>query len=547
MPITCQICNRKFEKQITNKHLKTHNISTVDYKHQFGRESLSSPEYKAQLSASRSGENNPMFGKTHTEESIAKSKARLSGRPAHNKNKPMDESQKQILRELTIARNAEWHEQGNHPLVGRVVSQDTRNKTSKSVIEYAKANPEEMALRAEKAIQTKRDNGYDFAFFKGRTHTEESIQKGLKTTKASRDARRLATHNRNVEIINSFGYQILDFDSDYWFYTLYCSACGKTFSTTIQNFHPAKQPTYQCQLCPSDVTGKSKAELELLSYISSLVGKSSVVSGDRSIIAPKELDILVPEKHLAIEYCGLNCHGEKPVDARFSSQGKNSKYHIGKMEACEAKGYDLITVFSDEWCDNPEIVKSIIQTKLGKNINRIFARKCDVRGIDAKQANAFLNENHIQGAGRSQVRYGLFYANSLVSVMTFMKGDTSHKGSEWEINRFASSLSTTVVGGASKLFKKFIEQYIPSKVVSFADRRYGKGSVYGTLGFTLVDSGSPGYWYIKGNTRFHRYKFAKHTLIKEGFDASKTEWEIMQERGYDRIWDCGHSKWIWTK
>lgn len=33
--------------------------------------------------------------------------------------------------------------------------------------------------------------------------------------------------------------------------------------------------------------------------------------------------------------------------------------------------------------------------------------------------------------------------------------------------------------------------------------------------------------------------------MKEGFDPNKTEREIMFERGFNRIWDCGNKKWVW--
>lgn len=36
-------------------------------------------------------------------------------------------------------------------------------------------------------------------------------------------------------------------------------------------------------------------------------------------------------------------------------------------------------------------------------------------------------------------------------------------------------------------------------------------------------------------------------MFKQKFpeaDMSKTEWEIMQDMGYDRIWDCGVTKWV---
>lgn len=35
----------------------------------------------------------------------------------------------------------------------------------------------------------------------------------------------------------------------------------------------------------------------------------------------------------------------------------------------------------------------------------------------------------------------------------------------------------------------------------------------------------------------------KHKLVKQGFDPLLTEQQIMDQRGYYRIWDCGSTKW----
>ena len=44
-----------------------------------------------------------------------------------------------------------------------------------------------------------------------------------------------------------------------------------------------------------------------------------------------------------------------------------------------------------------------------------------------------------------------------------------------------------------------------------------------------------------------RLGFQKHRLSKvlSSFDKNLSEWENMKLGGYDRIWDCGHSKWIY--
>jgi hypothetical protein len=67
------------------------------------------------------------------------------------------------------------------------------------------------------------------------------------------------------------------------------------------------------------------------------------------------------------------------------------------------------------------------------------------------------------------------------------------------------------------------------------------------VGFKDIKHLGPGYYYEKGNERFNRQGFMKSKLIKKYnlpfTDWSKTEWEIVQELGYDRTWDCGKIKW----
>ena len=103
------------------------------------------------------------------------------------------------------------------------------------------------------------------------------------------------------------------------------------------------------------------------------------------------------------------------------------------------------------------------------------------------------------------------------------------------------------MGGASKLFKFFIKKYEPKKVISYADRRYFNGKMYEKLGFNFIKETKPNYWYFKNNSMVleHRFKYRKDRLISEGFDQNKTEKEIMIERGYYRIYDCGNLKFVY--
>ena len=45
--------------------------------------------------------------------------------------------------------------------------------------------------------------------------------------------------------------------------------------------------------------------------------------------------------------------------------------------------------------------------------------------------------------------------------------------------------------------------------------------------------------------RLNRFRFRKSLLVKEGFDESKSEHDIMSERGFFRIYDCGTMVWKW--
>ena len=43
------------------------------------------------------------------------------------------------------------------------------------------------------------------------------------------------------------------------------------------------------------------------------------------------------------------------------------------------------------------------------------------------------------------------------------------------------------------------------------------------------------------------FKYRKNILVKQGFDKNKTEREIMKERKFHRIYDCGAMKFEWKK
>jgi GR25 family glycosyltransferase involved in LPS biosynthesis len=239
--------------------------------------------------------------------------------------------------------------------------------------------------------------------------------------------------------------------------------------------------------------------------------KNSVIKNFK--IENHELDIYIPEMNLAIEFNGLYWHSEL---------FKDKNYHYNKWKLCQDNTIRLVTICEDDWNLKQDIVKSIIKNKLGVNQNKIYARKCQIKEI--KSTKEFLDNNHLQGWCQSSVNLGLFYNNELVSLMTFGKKRMIMKGksqeNEYELLRFCNKLDTSVVGGASKLFKYFIDNYKPEQVISYANLDISNGNLYDKLGFKLEKYTGINYWWAKDGVKYHRSNFMKHKNVdpdKEGY------------------------------
>lgn len=277
---------------------------------------------------------------------------------------------------------------------------------------------------------------------------------------------------------------------------------------------------------------------------------------DRNEIKPKELDIWIPENKIAIECNPTSSHNSsKPM--YDSGEPMKYSYHQIKTNLCEEKGIRLIHIFGYEWNHKRSIIESIIRNALGKTENKIFARNCELKEVCYSDAKSFLVDNHRQGFANSSVRLGLYFEDELVSLMTFGSARRTigvNKNAEcWELVRFCNKLNTSVVGGASKLFKRFVAQFDPSDIISFSDRAHTTGNLYTTLGFSERGRSAPGYVWVNSNTdiAYNRVNAQKHNLKKflndDNIDLTKTEAQIMEEHGFVRVYDSGVITWQWNK
>jgi len=293
-------------------------------------------------------------------------------------------------------------------------------------------------------------------------------------------------------------------------------------------------------------TWESKGELEIKEFLENL-GLSVSKNKNRKLLDGKEIDLVIDDFKICIEYNGLYYHTEK--------MGKNSNYHLNKTLSCNEIGYSLIHIFEDEWINSKELVKNKLKHLLNKNNGiRIGARKTIIKQIHKNIKGDFLNKNHIQGNDKSNIFYGAYYNNELIGVMTFnsKRNMTKSKDGEYELSRFCVNSSYIVSGLASKLLKQFINDYKPKSIISFADRRWTSNSnnnLYTKLGFNLISIVKPKYYYynskINKYKRYHKFAFGKNNLKKRypNIDLSKSEKQITEELGFDKIWDCGLFKY----
>jgi len=299
------------------------------------------------------------------------------------------------------------------------------------------------------------------------------------------------------------------------------------------------------QGCPKCFGKTSKNEKEVLDFIKSFYDKE-IIENSREFFKDNdvkyELDIFIPEFNLGIEYNGNFWHSEQ-------QKGKN--YHFDKYKASVDRNIELLNIYSHQWINQKEIIKSIIKTKLGLFDKIIYARKCKIKIIDKELEKHFLNENHLQGYVYSTICFGLFYENELISLMSF--GESRFEKDKLELLRLVTKINTKAIGGSEKLFKHFLKsEFFNKDLITYSSNDHFSGKIYEKLGFKYLGFVEPSYYYFhlkEESLIYSRQMFQKHKLKDKliNFDENLTEYENMLRNGYDRVWNAGNKKFIYEK
>ena len=220
----------------------------------------------------------------------------------------------------------------------------------------------------------------------------------------------------------------------------------------------------------------------------------------------------------------------------------DKNYHFNKLKNANDSGYDMFCVW--DWDDMEKIVNFF------KNKQTVYARETIIKEVSEKECNEFLNQYHFQNTCRGQsIRLGLYKDDQLLEIMTFGKPRYNSKF-QYELLRLCSKPGFVIVGGASKLFKYFLDNYKPESIISYCDLAKFSGKVYESLGMKRFGESRPScHWY---NIKTHQH-ITDNLLRQRGADQllgtkdgkGTSNKEIMIREGFVEVYDCGQATYVW--
>lgn len=312
----------------------------------------------------------------------------------------------------------------------------------------------------------------------------------------------------------------------------FCKSCSNEETIPVVTFnYRQKNFGNPCSECGNFKGPWSNGEKELLDDIRAFYGGEILTN--KKIIPPYTIDIFIPEFNLAIEYNGLFWHSEK-------AGGKDKNYHYKKTKLCLENGIRLLHIFENEYKESKTIIVEKIKNIIGLSQKGPGARKIKIKPISFLEGNQFLNNYHIQGGVPGSRFLGGFNKDQLISVLAFRLIN-----GVFDITRYANDFQTHP--GLFSKFLKYIENNFElEKVITFADLRYSYGDLYKKTGFIEESILGPGYYYTDYTSLYHKFNYRKESIRRKfNVDTSnKTERELMEEFGFDRVWDSGKIKFI---
>ena len=136
---------------------------------------------------------------------------------------------------------------------------------------------------------------------------------------------------------------------------------GHLYRANVRNLLRGLAPCRECY-------PRSQREFQLQEFIASIYS-GPMVRGDRRLIAPREVDVHLPELKLAMEFNGSYWHSDAQL---LKSKGVSAlEYHGDKVERCKERGVRLLFIWESEWMSRRDEVEAALKTVVsGGEVNR---------------------------------------------------------------------------------------------------------------------------------------------------------------------------------
>lgn len=227
-----------------------------------------------------------------------------------------------------------------------------------------------------------------------------------------------------------------------------------------------------------------------------------------------------------------------------------SDYHYNKLKLARDNGFRCVMIW--DW-DNYSKIPYLLE----ENKQQLYARKCEVKQITREECHNFFESYHLQGdtvKNKNNIYIWLYYNNELVECMSFWL-PRYNKNYEREILRLCTHKDYRVVWWADKIFKHFLELTNANSVISYCDMSKFDWKVYEQLGFKLLKWNKPSkHWYNEKEVESRKHITDNllrqrwyDQIFGESYGKGTNNDELMKQRGYVEIYDCGQATFIWTK
>lgn len=265
--------------------------------------------------------------------------------------------------------------------------------------------------------------------------------------------------------------------------------------------------------CPYCFSASSKGESEVAEFVKSL--GVNIELRNRKVIKPYELDIYALEEKIAIEYNGLYWHD-------YDHVGDDS--HQNKWEMCQRVGIDLITVWEDDWQTKQNLVKHIIQEKLGfPNSAIVDPNKVHIKEVSLNVSKKFFNKYGIPKECESSFAMAAYAEGKVIGMSSW-----SWQENLLVLDRHAFRSPAPVILEKMLVFARQYSNIEIQEIVALGNNDYSEGRALEKVGFVKDIVIKSDYKVVLNKTR-----------------VSKKDINYYEKnKPLPRIYDCGTTRYV---